>query len=368
MKKTSYLVLVLVSMFVLAGCGPYKEPKFEEIKANETAFVIPLQGENKDSQKKMWSKDYLEANKVSAKKIEIPQKDVSTGRMWFQYKWVPTVQVLKVNRTPVSTEWVASPQKGTSPNDDSFTVESADSVGFYMGGTLDCMVIEEDTALFLYRMNGRSLEDIANTNIRRHIAGVLTREFGKMTVDECKKKKADVFKLAFDEAKTHFKTFGITVNHVGMIGEITYINKDIQKAIDDKINAEMAVQTAEQLKNKEIIDADREAQKLLIERTMKVKLAEQDLKETEISNKKEQTIADKDLYVAQQKQKALETLIALKKLEILETEANAKLTYAQKWNGQYPMNIMPENSSLLFGNMFAPKTQSVKIPSLAKNP
>ncbi|MBW3020797.1 hypothetical protein KY334_05855 [Candidatus Woesearchaeota archaeon] len=367
MKKTSLFVMLMsVSMILLTSCGPYQVPMFEEVKANETAFVIPLQGDNKDSQKKLWSKDYLESNKVSAKKIDIPQKAVSTGRMWYSYKWVPTVQVLKVNRTPVSTEWVASPQKGTSPNDDSFTVESADSVGFYMGGTLDCMVIEEDTALFLYRMNGRSLEDIANTNIRRHIAGVLTREFGKMTVDECKKKKADVFKLAFDEAKTHFKTFGITVNHVGMIGEITYINKDIQKAIDDKINAEMAVQTAEQLKNKEIIDADREAQKLLIERTMKVKLAEQDLKETEISNKKEQTIADKDLYVAQQKEKALETLIALKKLEVMEINAKANLKYAEKWCGSYPSNVLPENSSILFGNMFDKNQPQIEKISIKK--
>lgn len=361
MKFNVWLMLALLSV-VLVGCGPYKVPKFEEIKANETAFVIPLQGDNKASQKKLWSKDYLEQNKVSQKKIEIPQKAISTGRAWFSFQWVPTVRVIKVNRTPISTEWVQDPTKGDSPNDDSFTVESADSVGFLMGGTADCMVTEEDTALFLYRMSGRALSEITNTNIRRFIAGTLTREFGKMNIDQCKKEKAKVFKLAFEEAKAHFKTFGITINHVGMIGELQYINKDIQKSIDDKINAEMDVFKAEQEKAKAIIQEQEKAEKLLIERTMKVKLATQDLEEQRTVNKKEQEMADKDLYVAQQKEKALDTLIAMKKLEVMEIEAKAKLELAENWSGNYPSNILPEGSSVLIGNMFnESKATDVKV-------
>lgn len=52
MKKLVQLLIVLMVVGMLVvGCMPYKGEKFVEVQNNETAFVIPLEGNLKKQQK-----------------------------------------------------------------------------------------------------------------------------------------------------------------------------------------------------------------------------------------------------------------------------------------------------------------------------
>ena len=44
-KACSYLVVLLFMVSFLSACGPAKTDVFVEVKSNETAFVVPLEGD-----------------------------------------------------------------------------------------------------------------------------------------------------------------------------------------------------------------------------------------------------------------------------------------------------------------------------------
>ena len=99
MKKVLFMLLVMVSCVSLVGCiKPPKVEEFEEVKNNETAFLIQLEG---DQQAKLDSLESLKKMQVSAKRVGIPLRWRKTGRFSWQGNWIPTVIVLKVDRSPI---------------------------------------------------------------------------------------------------------------------------------------------------------------------------------------------------------------------------------------------------------------------------
>ena len=51
-------ILLLVAVFTvvgLTGCGPYPTEQAVEVKNNETAFVVPLEGDSKSKQAQFMS-------------------------------------------------------------------------------------------------------------------------------------------------------------------------------------------------------------------------------------------------------------------------------------------------------------------------
>ena len=95
--KYGKLMLVLAVVFVMCLSGCRKPPlveQFEEVKNNETAFVIQLEG---DQQAKLDSLESLRKMQVSTKRINIPLRWQRTGRWDYQGKWIPTVKIIKVD-------------------------------------------------------------------------------------------------------------------------------------------------------------------------------------------------------------------------------------------------------------------------------
>jgi len=82
------------------------------IGPNETAFVIPLEGDS-TAQGRVQSIDALEKAKVMAKRIYLPVRKRDLGRGPANYEWVPTLKVVKVDRSPVTREWTAEVSTGT---------------------------------------------------------------------------------------------------------------------------------------------------------------------------------------------------------------------------------------------------------------
>lgn len=240
MKKL--LCLTLVLMFsTLIGCGAYKRELNVEVDAHETAFLIKMEGDTQTGQAKFESIEYLENKKVAAKRVLLPQRKISTGRMWFSFDYIPTARVVKISRRPVQREWTDDKSSGTSSEYQKLHVESLDSVGFGVGATIMARVDENDAAKFLYYFNGQQLESIIDGPVRGYALSLLSEAFGQLTLEACKSSKTTVFLDAKKALVDKFTRMGITVDFFGASEGLTYDNNDIQTAIDDQVVSEASI-------------------------------------------------------------------------------------------------------------------------------
>lgn len=310
--NTPTLLVMLSAFLLLPSCKPYQTPVFREVKNNETAFMIPLEGNVKD-QAKFDSIEYLESNKVSAKRLEIPTRWNQTGR-GYDGEWIPTVIVITVDRSPVTRNWQAG-SGGTAKEDQAIWVESSDSVGFSMGFNCTAYIEEKDTATFLYKYSSGSLENVMDSEIRGRIQQIAAEESAKYPLDALRDKKNEIAAAVRADIIPFFAKRGITITTVGMFGGMTYENPEIQKSIDK-------VFVSQQEKN--IALAKFEAQKKENERI--ILAAEGSAKQRQIEADAEaKAITSLTNAVAQ----GGNNYLALKALEV-------QLKQTEKWNGQLP--------------------------------
>lgn len=249
MKKVTNLVslIALVAMsFTMTSCfrKPYQEQKYEEILPNETAFVIPLETGNQDAQTKLKSEDYLEQRKVASKRIYITTQWHQTGRWETDGEWIPSIKIIKVDRTPVTREWT---QVGSGTNEikkEELEVESKESIGFRVGITATASIPEEWATKFLYNYNTRTLSQVMDNDVRGFIQNILTTEFGIRTLSECQNQRKDIYDNMRKRVTDHFATLGVRIMNVGAAGQFGYIDQTIQDAINNKFTSEMKVTEA----------------------------------------------------------------------------------------------------------------------------
>jgi len=321
MKSASVLFLVVALSLGVTGCKPYMGEKFVDIKPNESAFVVPLEGASKDNQGKFESVEYLEANKIAAKRINVARRYKNVGRMPWSVEIVDTVYVITVDRSPISRHWTAARETGTTSKDDAVYVESKDSIGFGIGATITAAIDEPNASLFLYNFpQGKPLSEVIDSDVKAFVTSILAEEFGHRDLAQCKTDKAEIFKTAFDATKKYWDSFGVTIRTLGHSGGLTYENPQIQQAIDDNYAAEMLIEKREN---------EKEAQKHENGRLLSI----------EINNRQR----------AEEFNKALEAQTAKIRLEIDRMRAEADLKRAEKWDGKLPSNILPEGSPLLYG-------------------
>jgi hypothetical protein len=240
MKKTVFAILTTLSLFFLfTSCArrPYQEEKFVDIGPNETAYVIPLEQGTKN-QKALKSVEYLEEKKVASKRIYTPTVWHQTGRWDSDGEYIPSVIVIKVDRSPVTREWTKSGDSGTSRSNQQINVESSNSIGFTVGITCTASVPEDQTSTFLYWYGGKSLSQVIDDNIRSYVQENLTRNFGQRDLTKCQLERKDVFTDMEQKTKDFFTTRGIRIDNIGAAGEFTYTEPDIQVAINSQFIAE----------------------------------------------------------------------------------------------------------------------------------
>ena len=113
MKKNSMLKYMMMLCGVVligmsTGCiRPYDVPEYADVKTSETAFAFKLEGDS-NKQAKFDSAEKLAANKVAAKRIQITHRWNQTGRFSNDGAWIPEMAVIKVERSPVTTQWESS--------------------------------------------------------------------------------------------------------------------------------------------------------------------------------------------------------------------------------------------------------------------
>lgn len=247
MKKVFNLLIVMaIAASSMTSClKPYQEKKYEIIQPNETAFVIPLEQNNKSAQGKLNSETFLNENKVASKRIEIPTRWHQSGRLSNSGEWIPSVRVIKVNRAPVTREWTAANGSGTKGNKkEDIEVESMESIGFGIGITATASIPEEWAAKFLYNYNGRSLAQVMDNDVRAYIQNILTSNFGSRNLSRCQSERKAVFDTMRIKTTKYFATMGVRVMNIGAAGQFNYTDKKIQIAINEKFASEMKKTTS----------------------------------------------------------------------------------------------------------------------------
>lgn len=317
LPRKSGTAFLLLTAICLSGCGPARTDVFMEVGPNETAFVIPLQGDNVGSQGKFNSAEYLNSKKVAAKRIAIPLVEKSTGRAWYDYEYIPGVRVIKVNRAMVSREW-SPPATGTNKKDESIPVVTKDSIQLGVGCAITAFIEEEDAATYLYYHGEAELSKVMDQNVRNWCVSELTREYGQLELNQAQTNFPAIFSRVFQDARTYFKTKGISIQQLGNAEGYEFKRPEIQKALNATFIAEQDNKTAQQEK----IAQDTRNQKIL-------------------ASARTQREASEEIFKAQEAAKLQN------QLEIQLMQSKAAMEMATKWNGALPANILPANSPLL---------------------
>lgn len=322
-------MLVAVLLFVvmsLTGCmKPPITEKSEEVKNNETAFVIQLEG---NAQAKVNSLEQLEKLRVSAKRIMISQRYKKVGRMWWQAIVIPTVKVIKVDRSPVTREWSADESTGTKAKNEGIWAESMDSIGFSTGFNCTAEVTEENAATFLYYYPGGSLAQVMDDQIRNDIQSEASEKAARYKMDECRKKKIEIIQIVREKVIPKFARTGITISTIGMFGGFTYEDEEIQTSINATFVAQQEKVTAA---------AEYEAQE---DRNRTIEKAAIGIKNATITKAEGEAAAIKIkagaeaasieiVALAAEKAASNPVFLSLKKLEV-------EMSRLKVWNGQYP--------------------------------
>ena len=269
MKKFIVVLLTLVMCCTMfAGCiKPYNTPEFVTIEPHQTAFLIPLVGDT-TNQASFESEEMLMQAKVAAKEIEIPHRWVQTGRWRWKGEWRDSMALIVVDRSPVTREWSATDNVGTSAVNQAIYAESAESIGFSAGMNCSAQIYsEEDAVKFLYCYNNKSLSTIMDSEIRARVESKFVEECASRTLNEILIEKEAIMNNVREDVETYFAARGITITVLGMKDGLEYDDATIQKSINDKFSSEMKLTTQENENQRIISEAEAlaEANRILSE-------------------------------------------------------------------------------------------------------
>ena len=268
MKRNKLFVLlsvIVVLGMLLSACKPYQGTLVVQIAPNQTAFLLPAQGDTSD-QVKFDSVSYLEEKQVAAKVVEISYREHKTGRAYWDIDFIPNQILVIVDRNVESRQWTYS--DSTGGGNQAIPLESLESIGFYHGVEINALIEEADAAKFLYYWGGAGttsdatmtgvqltvgLDDVLDTFVRTWVAGELYSEFKQYTLDQCQIEASNIFDRVEDRAVENFEQYGITIVSLGGMEGLVYDDDAVQADINEKFNA-ASVATAQAITNQKNIE------------------------------------------------------------------------------------------------------------------
>jgi hypothetical protein len=315
-----------------SGCmKPFDTPEYLEIDTSETGFLIPLEGDS-NGQAKFQSEDYLKQRKVAAKRVQITHRWSQEGRLLNSGRWIPTVRLVKVNRSPVTREWSTTQTStaggATQRSDKAIWIESGDSVGFSMGFTCTAFIPEEEASRFLYWYPSGSLADVMDKEVRGRIQQASAEVATKYPLDTLRSRKQEIADAVKNDVTNFFAARGVIITTVGMFGGMTYENPQIQKAIDEtfvaqqlKVVSDAKFQAQQKENDRLVLEANGIAEKARREAQ-----GQADSRKTAAAGEAEAIrLINSAATEAQQNPMLLQ-------LRALEVEKNR----IEKWDGRYP--------------------------------
>jgi hypothetical protein len=340
-RQLPLLLICSIGLVLLtSGCiRAYDTPEYKEIDTSETGFLIPLEGES-TNQAKFQSEDYLNQRKVAAKRVQITHRWSQEGRLPNCGRWIATVRLIKVNRSPVTREW-ATTQTSTAGgasqrSDKAIWIESGDSVGFSMGFTCTAFIPEEEASRFLYWYPSGSLSDVMDKEVRGRIQQAAAEVATKYPLDSLRSRKQEIADAVKTDVTNFFATRGVVITTVGMFGGMTYENPQIQKAIDEtfvaqqlKVVSEAKFQAQQKENDRLVLEANGIAEKARREAQ-----GQADARKAAASGEAE---AIRLINTAATEAQQNPLLLQLRALEVEKTRI-------EKWDGRYPQMLLGANA------------------------
>jgi hypothetical protein len=311
------------------GCyRPYEPIHLETISTSEEGFLIPYAGDSK-KQASSNNEEYLKQNLVYSKQIRIPQQWIQKGYETTgpNGDWQDAAKLIKVDKSPVTREWTADPNSGTSNKNEAIWVMTSDQVEFSTGWTCTSRIESRDDAVrFLHNYPAGSLQGVMDGEIRARIQATFGIEVTDLPMDELRKKATPHVQAVVTKVTDFFKARGITITNLGITGGFVYKDRTVGDTMVKVFNAEQekslaaAATAAQDEKNKQIrMQAEGKAQALLTERK-----AEAD---------GIRMVADAKAYEIEKAKEDLKGYLDLKRIEL----ENAKIA---KWDGRFPTTFM----------------------------
>lgn len=329
MRKLIGLLALFVATTTNVGCyKPFEPVKLETIGSNEEGFLIPLQGDT-TKQVSTASEEFLKKNLVHTKQVQIPQQWVQRGyqTIFWNGEWRDAAVLIKVDRSPVTREWTADPNSGTSNANQAVWVMTADQVEFSTGWTCTARIAtREDAVKFLSNYPNGSLEKVMDNEIRAKLQATFGMEVTDLPMDQIRKAATPHIQHTIQEVENFFSLRGIQITNLGITGGFVYKDASIQAKLVEVFNAEQeknvaaAATAAQEEKNKKInLEATSKAQALLTERTAE---------------------AQGILAVAEARKKEAE--VVKENPEVYMTLRQVELQHdkIEKWNGAFPSFFM----------------------------
>ena len=250
---TALLVFCLLIAMNTSASAYYNKENWPEpylILPNESAFFIPEVGNNKDSQSKFVTEDYLKANKIPAKRFIVEHIKLPNSGYWSDF-WVPAGRLMIVDRTPYHREWVKSSTRGTSTKNQGFVVQSKEGLNITLGISIAAFVTEENAPRFLFNFGvkppagdrtkpeiiftsvyyGYSLTEVMDGIIRSKVQALLGNEFTKRPFEECNSQADQIMKTVQGELTEYLSSVGISLSYIGWADTFEF-----DPAVQDAIN------------------------------------------------------------------------------------------------------------------------------------
>lgn len=271
---SSSLPMMLVSLaviFSLTACGTARATNESERRAsedtvtvepNESAFVIPAQGGNLSGQVQFDSTEYLEQKKVASKRITIQKENIGE-------RYLPKVFVILVNRTPYARQWTKSADTGTSAANQAICAEGSESLEICFQLAIAANIRDSDASAYLFNypsvrvddkqvsgvFKAAPLSEIVDNQIRQYIQASIGQELVSRSILEVIADKQKIISTVEDATKKRFKAQGITIEYVGLGGQLVY-DDSIQNILNQRFIAAQNIELAKARATVVAIEAD----------------------------------------------------------------------------------------------------------------
>jgi hypothetical protein len=322
---------MLLCVFATGCWRPFEPIKLEVINPNEEGFLLPFTTDpSKQSQTN--TEEYFKKNLVFTQQVRIPQQWVAKGYETIapNGEWRPAAILVKVDKSPVTREWTADPNSGTSNRNEAIWVMTADQVEFSTGWTCTARIASRDDAIkFLHNYPNGTLEKVMDHEIRAYLQASFGIEVTDLPMDELRKSATPHIKSVTSKTEKFFADRGVQITNLGITGGFVYKDQSIIQTLVKVFNAEqekniaIAKSSAQIEQNKQVLsEAEGKAAAILKE------------KKAEADGIK--MVADAKAYEMEKAKGDGKTYLALKSIELQK----AKI---EKWDGKFPTYFMGQS-------------------------
>lgn len=193
--------------------------------------------------------------------MKIPQQWVPKGfeTLYPNGNWKPAAILVKVDKSPVTREWTADSNSGTSNKNEAIWVMTSDQVEFSTGWTCTARIATRDDAVkFLHNYPNGSLQVVMDTEVRAKLQAAFGLEVTDLPMDTLRKQATPHIVSVTKDVTEFFKERGITITNLGITGGFVYKDKTIMDTMVKVFNAEQekaiaaAAFQAQDMKNKTV--------------------------------------------------------------------------------------------------------------------